>query len=62
MDHLSLSAHPDGQVQARMKLAVGAFAARFSTGSFHRDEAAEDQGLLVKELGQAGARPSFGIG
>ena len=61
MDHLSLSAHPDGQVKARMKLALGAFAARFSAGSFHRNEAAEDQGLIVKDLGQAGASPSFGV-
>jgi hypothetical protein len=61
MDHLSLSAHPDGQVKGRMKLALGALAARFSAGSFHRDKAAEDQGLIVKNLGQAGASPSFGI-
>ena len=53
MDHLSLSAHPDGQVKGRMKLALGALATRFSAGSFHRNEAAEDQGLIVKDLGQA---------
>jgi hypothetical protein len=61
MDHLSLSAHPEGQVKAGMKLAPGALAAGLSAGSLHRDEAAEDKGLFVKDLGEAGASPPFWI-
>jgi hypothetical protein len=62
MDHLSFSTHPEGQVKAGMKLAPGALAAGFSTGSLHRDEAAQEKGLIVKDLGEAGASPPFGIG
>ena len=62
MDHLSLSGHPESQVKAGMKLAPGALAAGFSAGSLHRDEAAEDKGFFVKDLGEAGASPPFRIG
>jgi len=62
MDHLSLSVHPEGQVKAGMKLAPGALAARFSAGSLHRDQAAEDKGFFVKDLGKAGASSPFRIG
>jgi hypothetical protein len=62
MDHLSFSAHPEGQVKAGMKLAPGALAAGLSAGSLHHDEAAQDKGFLVKDLGEAGASPPFGIG
>jgi hypothetical protein len=62
VDHLSLSAHSEGQVKTGMKLAPGALAAGLSAGSFHRDEAAENKGLLVKDLGETGASSSFRIG
>ena len=62
MDHLSFSAHPEGQVKARMKLAPGALTAGLPTDSLHRDEAAQEKGLIVKDLGEAGTSPPFGIG
>jgi hypothetical protein len=62
MDHLSPSGHPEGQVKAGMKLAPGALAAGFSASPLHRDEAAEDKGLFVKDLGEAGTNPPFQIG
>jgi hypothetical protein len=62
MDHLSLFSYPEGQVKARMKLASGALAARLSTGALHRDEAAAEEGLIVEDLGEAGAGAAFRIG
>jgi hypothetical protein len=62
MDHLSLSAHPQGHVKAGMKFAPGALAARFSAGSLHRDQAAKDKGVFVKDLGETGASSPFRIG
>jgi hypothetical protein len=61
MDHLSLPTYPEGKVKARMKLASGAFAARLTAGPLHGDEAATEEGLLVKELGEPGSSPSFWI-
>jgi hypothetical protein len=51
MDHLSFFSYPQGQIKARMKLASGALAAGLSTGSLHGDEAAAEEGLIVKDLG-----------
>ena len=62
MDHLSLLSHPQGQIKAGMELTSGALAAGLSAGSLHRDEAAQDKGLFVKDLGEAGASPPFRIG
>jgi hypothetical protein len=62
MDHFSLSTHSEGQIKAGMKLTPGALAPGLSAGSFHGDEAAEDEGLFVKDLRETGACPSFGIG
>jgi hypothetical protein len=62
MDHLSLSGHPEGQVKAGMKLAPGAPASGFSAGPLHRDEAAEDKGLSVKNLGETGTSPPLQVG
>jgi hypothetical protein len=62
MDHLSLFSHPEGQIKARMKLAPGALAAGLPTGALHGDEAAAEEGLLVKDLGEAGPSPTFRIG
>jgi len=62
VDHPSLSTYPEGQVKAGMKLAPGALAAGLSAGSLHCDQAAEDKGLLVKDLGEAGTGSSFRIG
>jgi hypothetical protein len=61
MDHLSLPTHPEGKVKPRVKLASGAFAAGLATGAMHGDEAATEERLLVKELGQSGPSPSFWI-
>jgi hypothetical protein len=62
MDHLSLFSYPEGQIKARMKLAPGTLAAGLPTGALHGDEAAAEEGLLVKDLGQAGSSPTFRIG
>ncbi len=62
MDHLSFFSHPEGQVKARMKLAPVALAAGLSAGSLHRDEAAQEKRLFMKDLGEAGASSPFRIG
>ena len=62
MDHLSFFSYPEGQVKARMKLAPGALTAGLPTGPLHGDEAAADEGLLVKDLGETGSSPTFRIG
>jgi len=61
MDHLSLPSHPQGKVKTRMKLASGALAARLATAPLHADQAATEERLLVKDLGQAGPSPPFWI-
>ncbi len=53
MDHLSLSFYPQGQIKAGMKLASGTLAGGLPTGALHRDEAAAEEGLIVKDLGEA---------
>jgi hypothetical protein len=45
-----------------MKLAAVTLAAGLSAGSLHRDEAAQNKRVLVKDLGEAGASPPFRIG
>ena len=45
-----------------MKLASGALAAGFSAGAVHGDEAATEEGLIVKDLGETGPGPTFGVG
>jgi hypothetical protein len=45
-----------------MKIASGALAAGFSTGTPHGDEAAAEKGLIVKDLGETGSGPPFGVG
>jgi hypothetical protein len=62
MDHLSLLSDPQGQIKAGMKLASGALAAGFSTGALHGDEAATEEGLIVKDLGETGPGPTFRVG
>jgi hypothetical protein len=62
MDHLSLFSHPEGQIKAGMKLASGALAAGLPTGALHRDEAAAEEGLFVKDLGETGPSPTFRVG
>ena len=62
MDHLSLFSYPEGQIKARMKLASGALAAGLPTGPLHGDEAAAEEGLIVKDLGETGPSPTFRIG
>jgi hypothetical protein len=62
MDHLSLFSDSQGQIKAGMELASGALAAGLSAGSLHRDEAAQDKGLFVKDLSEARASPPFRIG
>jgi hypothetical protein len=61
MDHLTLPSHPEGKVKTRVKLASGALAARLATSSLHGNQAATEERLLVKDLGQAGASPPFRI-
>ena len=45
-----------------MKLASGALAAGLSTSPLHGDEAAAEEGLIVKDLGETGSGPTFRIG
>jgi hypothetical protein len=62
MNHLSLFPNSEGQIKAWMKLAAITLATGLSAGSLHRDEAAQDKGFFVKDLGKAGASPPFRIG
>jgi hypothetical protein len=62
MDHLPFLPHAEGQIKAGMKIASGALAAGFSTGTLHGDEAAAEEGLIVKDLGETGSGPPFGVG
>jgi hypothetical protein len=62
MDHLSLFSHPEGQIKARMKLAPGALAAGLPTGPLHGNQAAAEEGLFMKDLGETGSSPTFRIG
>jgi hypothetical protein len=60
-DHLSLFSYSEGQIKARMKLAPGALAAGLPTGPLHGDEAAAEERLFVKDLGETGSSPTFRI-
>jgi hypothetical protein len=62
MDHLSLLSYPQSQIKAGVKLASGALAAGFPTSPLHGDEAAAEEGLIVKDLGETGSGPTFRIG
>jgi hypothetical protein len=62
MDHLSIFSYSESQIKAWMKLTAVTLAAGLSASSLHRDEAAQDKGLFVKDLGEAGASPPFRIG
>jgi len=61
MEHLSLPSYPEGKVKTSVKLASGAFAARLTTSPLHGDDAATEERLLVKDLGQAGPSPPLWI-
>jgi hypothetical protein len=62
MDHLTLLSHPERQIKARVKFASSALAAGFPTSPLHADEAATEEGLFVKDLGETGPSPTFRIG
>ena len=62
MDHLSLFSYSQGQIKAGMKLASVALTAGLPTGTLHGDEAAAEKGLIVKDLGETGSRPTFWVG
>jgi hypothetical protein len=62
MDHLPFLSHPEGQIKAGMKLASDALAAWLPTGALHGDEAATEEGLIVKDLGETGPGPTFRVG
>ena len=61
MDHLSLPFHPQGKIETWVELASGAFTARLTAGPLHGDEAATEEGLLVKDLGESGTSSPFWI-
>jgi len=61
MNHLSLPSDPQGKIKAWVKLATGTLAAGLAAGPLHGDEAATEEGLLVKDLGETGSRPSFEV-
>jgi hypothetical protein len=61
MDHLSLPSHPEGKVKTRVKIASGALTAGLATDPLHGNEAATEERLFVKELGESGPCPSFWI-
>jgi hypothetical protein len=50
MDHLALSSHPQGEIEARVEFATGAFTAGFTADAGHRDQAADEKRFLVEEL------------
>jgi hypothetical protein len=62
MDHLSLFSYSQGQIKTGMKLASGALAAGLPAGALHGDEATAEEGLIVKDLGETGPRPTFRVG
>jgi hypothetical protein len=62
MDHLSFSPHPQGEIKARVKFALGTLAAGLSTSPLHANEAATQERVFVNNLGQAGAGSAFRIG
>jgi hypothetical protein len=59
MDHLALGIHLQGKIEARVELTLVAFTSGLATAARHRDEAADEEGFLVKELGQTGAGQAF---
>jgi hypothetical protein len=61
MDHLSLLSHPDGEIKARVELASGALATRFSASPLHGDQTATQERLVVKDLHQTRSCFSFEI-
>jgi hypothetical protein len=61
MDHLSFFSHAQGQIKAGMKFASGALAAGLPTSPLHGEEAAAEEGLFVKDLGESGTGSSFWV-
>jgi len=55
MNHLSLGSDPQREIETRVKLASAAFASGLATGAGHRDQRANQEGLFMEKLGQAGA-------
>lgn len=53
MDHLSLPTHPQSKIKTWVKLASGALAARLTAGALHGDQAATEERLFVKDLGES---------
>jgi hypothetical protein len=62
MDHLSLSCHPKGDIQARVKFPSGALATGLSTGALHGDQTPTEEGVFMNDLGESGAGFAFWIG
>jgi hypothetical protein len=62
MDHLSFFSYPESQIKTWMEFTSGALAAGLPTGALHGDQATAEEGLFVKDLGEAGPGPTFGIG
>jgi len=59
MDHLAFGSHPQGEIEARVEFATGAFTAGLAADAGHGDQAADEEGFLVEELSQAGACLAF---
>jgi len=59
MDHLSLLSHLQGQIKPGVEFPSAASASGLATDSGHGDQRADEQGLLVEELGQARSGPAF---
>jgi hypothetical protein len=55
MNHLALFSNPHRKIQAGMKVSLSAFTSGLATDPGHRDQRADEEGLLVEQLGQAGA-------
>jgi len=62
MDHLPLRTDPQRKIETRVQLAAGAFASGFAADAGHGDQGAEEEGLFVEELNQAGAGLTFFCG
>jgi hypothetical protein len=62
MDHLAFGIDLQGEIEAVVEFSLGAFTGGLATASGHRDEAADEKGILVKEFGEAGASQAFVLG
>jgi len=59
MDHLAFFSHPQGEIETGMELSLGAFTSGFAADPGHGDQGANEEGLFMDKLGQAGSELAF---